>query len=171
MLSASPVFKFKTTKVICVREQGTAMLELVLSLPVYVIVALTMIDMTRLSYLAVTTQYIVSTEARSTSLAEYGRSSPVRRIRERIKSFGLNASQARIQVCPGAIPDCSPEEGVRGRGEPNEWAYIKVIQPVQLMSGAFIYTLQAGALYRNEPYEPRNRLYGDGIDDELGEEY
>ena len=133
-------------------QRGIAMVEVALTLPVFLIVLFLGVETLRMSFTAVTLQHAATRGVRYASLLRppccgHSRAED---IKQQVVGFaaGVTLSPRNIQICPVANLRCNGAEA----GVPGETVALTITQPFQLLGSSLTMPVSVSAVARNEPF-------------------
>jgi Flp pilus assembly protein TadG len=141
-------------------QHGAAMVELAITLNVFLALFIMVVDITRLSYSAVSMQYLISKSARwgvigrteedpASPGVQLSRADSIKKkMIEYAGTLSLQLDPANVKVCPATTPACTADNA----GGPNDFIVISVTKPVKVFFGTWSYNLSASVFAKNEPY-------------------
>ena len=138
-------------------ERGATLVEHAIVLPIFMVLLIVVLDFLRISYNALTVQFVVANVIRQVSIGEMGNDSIQSAITRSAKKFGVPISTEQIALCPVSQYPCSAVV----KPEANELVILQVQVPTnglvfgnglgQLSGGSF--RLEGTALIRMEPFD------------------
>jgi Flp pilus assembly protein TadG len=138
------------------RERGAVFIESTIALLFLLLLILGTIDLSVAIYETLSIQYSLSQTARWAAIGPNApgatlprEESIINKAKTTAESFGIDLSNASINVCPAATPQCAPTNNA---GSPSSYALLSARKPFKFFFFRTTIDLSGWALFRNEPY-------------------
>lgn len=129
-----------------VSERGAAMIESALALPLFFFLLIVGFDLLRMSYRAVSLQYLAERTSRYAVVRAVTGADIQNEFDALASSFGLDVSTASISYCPVTTSPCSGMQP----GKPGELMVFRVTLPNPIILLFATFTLEATVVSKNE---------------------